>query len=101
MSGRRVFRKSCGGEYSADPGFWINALQLAHRYGWQPAMQRMHYLASDVMVSVEDAQGMSEAFEQLFERALDEPEKVFPVPVDMSELFRLKEFIADSEFAIY
>ena len=100
MGSGHTFKRDDGQEYRTDRDFWVGTLLLASRYGWQPVKRRMHYLASDVTVCDEDARRMREALDQLFELALSEPEKVFPVPVDMGELFQLKEFIAEGGFAI-
>lgn len=89
-----------GGEYSTERGIWARALVLAHQYGWRPELLRMSYLAPNTLVSYEDAQNMRRALDRLFELALRDPGRVFPIPVDISELDRLRQFVAHGEFEL-
>ncbi|MDX1594369.1 MAG: hypothetical protein R3298_08970 [Gammaproteobacteria bacterium] len=93
-----TLKNGLGTVYRAERGFWIHALMLAHDYGWRPETLRTSYLAPDFFVSAEDARNMHRALERLFMQALLDPSQVFPVPVDMAELHRFKEFIAGGEF---
>ena len=100
MDNKKMLKKECGKEYMADRNFWVGMLLLAQKYGWKPEMLRMSYLAPNVHVSANDAQGIHQALDRLFHKALVTPEQVFPVPLDMGELHLLKEFIAGEEFAV-
>jgi len=101
MAGEKTrFRNGQGREYSADRGFWARALLLAHEYGWRPELLRMSYLVPDTVISAEDAHNMRRAFDRLFELALRDPARVFPIPVDIGELDRLRDFVAGGEFGV-
>jgi hypothetical protein len=98
MDSKKKFKNERGREFSADRNFWVETLHLAHQFGWKPETLRMHYLAPNMHVSATDARGMQRALERLYEAALIDPRRVFPVRVDLVELHQLKEFIAGGEF---
>jgi len=100
MNNKKMLTKEDGKEHNADRHFWVGTLLLAHKYGWKPEMPRTSYLAPKVHVSAGDAQGISQALERLFATALVDPDRVFPVPLDMGELHQFKEFIAGDGFAV-
>jgi hypothetical protein len=93
-------RNEQGSEYSTGRGVWARALVIAHQYGWRPELLRMSYLAPATVVSAEDARNMRRAFDRLFELALSDPARVFPIPVDIGELDRLRQFVGGGEFDI-
>ena len=99
-NGKTRLRNEQGSEYQAERGFWARALVLAHDYGWRPELLRMSYLAPNTVISAEDAQNMRSALDRLFERALRDPSSVFPIPVDIGELDRLRQFIARGEIGV-
>ncbi len=99
-NGTTRLRNQQGSEYQAERGFWARALLLAHDYGWRPELLRMSYLAPNTVVSAEDARNMRVALDRLFELALREPSRVFPIPVEIRELDRLRQFVAAGEFGI-
>ncbi len=99
-NGKTRLRNEQGSEYQAERGFWARALVLAHDYGWRPELLRMSYLAPNTVISAEDARNMRSALDRLFERALRDPSSVFPIPVDIGELDRLRQFIARGEIGV-
>ena len=98
--GTTRLRNEQGSEYQADRGFWARALVLAHDYGWRPELLRMSYLAPNTVISTEDARNLRSALDRLFERALRDPGSVFPIPIDIGELDRLRQFIARGEIGV-
>ncbi|MCX6259205.1 MAG: hypothetical protein NTW49_15090 [Bacteroidia bacterium] len=77
-----------------DCKLWADALVLAEDYGWKPPILRMNYLRNDFELSDDESKGIAGALNKLFDRAIKEPLKVYPIRPNMGELYELKEFLS-------
>jgi len=79
---------------------WAEALLLAEDHGWVPIKPRTRYLAGKGIISDEEARAIHGGLDNLFEKALTNPIEVYPLRVDMGQLFLLKDFIEKGGFTI-
>lgn len=79
---------------------WAEVLALALRFEWNPHGPSTAYLATDFHVSADNAKALSNAFDRIFETALENPMQFYPVRVDMGELYLLKEFLEKGSFEV-
>jgi hypothetical protein len=79
---------------------WAETLLKVEDYGWKPQKPRLHYYAGDTEVSDDEVTGIYEGLENLFDAALKDPMRVYPIKVDMGELYEIKEFIKEGSFTV-
>jgi hypothetical protein len=84
-----------------DREIWAETLLLAERYGWKPPQLRMKYLRTDFTVSAEESDGISRALQSLFDMALRDPLKVYPIRPDMGRLYEVKDFVENGAFDVH
>ena len=88
-----------GGEkVEINPELWAEALLLAENFGWVPNKLRMYYLSLNGEVSDEEAKGIYDGLDNLFDTALKKPIEVYPLRVDIGELYILKDFLENGKF---
>jgi hypothetical protein len=80
---------------------WAESLALALRFGWNPPGPATAYLASGIRVSMTDASALADAFDRIFERALNDPMHFYPVRVDMGELALVNDFVREGAFEVW
>jgi hypothetical protein len=51
-------------------------------------------------VSDDEVTGIYEGLENLFDTALNDPMSIYPIKVDMGELYEIKEFIKEGSFTV-
>ena len=77
---------------------WAEALLLAQKYGWVSNKPSYFYLACNEPLADEEARAIHGGLENLFQKALENPLEVYPIRVDMAQLYLLKEFLQHGEF---
>lgn len=95
----RVLKREAN-EFPVSAPMWADALALALRFKWHPIGASTSYLVAGFRVSEENAKALSDAFERVFDSALESPMQFYPIQVDMGELYLLKKFLEGGAFEV-
>ena len=86
-------------KFEVNTEFWAEVLLLSIKYGWKPDKLSMEYLAHPLTISEGEAEGIYLGLENLFKKTLEDPVQVYPLRINMGDLYELKGFIQQGGFS--